>query len=202
MFSGIIEGTRPVARIQKTASGAIIAIDLAELAQDAKPGDSIAIDGVCLTVVEIEKGVATFDIMQETLRKTTLGFLKPNMLVNVEHSIRADSRIHGHFVQGHVFGLGTITKKITKNEYQLWIKAGTLMKYVVPVGSIAVNGVSLTIADVTPEEFMISLIPVTLNLTNLGSLQEGDTVNLEPDMVSRQIVHFLERRPAAVLGVK
>lgn len=195
MFAGIIEGTRPVTALKKQSDGIKIHIDLQDLSLDVKFGDSIAIDGVCLTVAELNKTVATFHIMTETLRKTTLGSLEVGTLVNIERSLTANTRVHGHFVQGHVFGLGEITERVdTEKEFKLWINAGPLMKYIAPVGSVAVNGVSLTVAEIRDNEFAIALIPVTLKLTNLGGLHKGAQVNLEPDMIARQIIHFLEHR--------
>lgn len=187
--------------LKKVADGIDVVIDLGDLATNIYAGNSVSINGVCLTVVSREKTKALFHIMQETLRKTTLGGLEKGMRVNIERSLHMGDPVHGHFVQGHVFGLGVITKRIdTTSEFKLWIDAGSLIKYIAPVGSIAVNGVSLTVAEVQGNMFSIALIPVTLKLTNLGTLQKDDKVNLEPDMIARQIVHFLEHRPENVLS--
>lgn len=197
MFTGIVEGIRPITTINDNGGSKRLHIDLHDFLESVAIGDSVAVDGVCLTVVEIADRIVSFDVIQETLIKTTLGNLHPDSKVNIERSLRAHDRIHGHFVQGHVFGIGKIVERIaTKGEFKLWIKADELMKYVAPVGSIAVQGVSLTVSDVREDMFAVALIPTTLELTNLGNLLEGDGVNLEPDMIARQIVHFLERQSA------
>lgn len=201
MFAGIVAGTRQITSLTSKSDGLRFEIDLKDLQTGLKVGDSVAVDGVCLTVNEIKKTGVRFHAIQETLRKTTLRALKLGDAVNIERSLRMGDGIDGHFVQGHVFGLGTVTKRIdTASEFKLWIDAGPLAKYIAPVGSIAVNGVSLTVAEVRGNEFAVALIPITLQLTNLGQLQIGDTVNLEPDMIARQIVHFLEHRKISPLA--
>ncbi|MBI3256009.1 MAG: riboflavin synthase [Candidatus Andersenbacteria bacterium] len=193
MFAGIIEGIRPIISITPHAGGRRFVVDLQDFAQGVAVGASIALNGVCLTATDLEGTRATFGAMSETLKKTTFGLLKVGDKVNIERSLKVGDRVDGHFVQGHVFGLGTITEKIdTDKEFKLWIEGGELMKYVAPVGSMAVNGVSLTVADVKDGQFAVALIPITLKLTNLGSLKVGDQVNLEPDVIARQVVHYLE----------
>jgi len=195
MFAGIIEGARTVTGLTKQPGGIDIMIDLKNLSEGVTLGDSVSVDGVCLTVAQINGSSVSFNIMTETLTKTTLGNVTEGSGVNIERSVRAGDRIDGHFVQGHVFGLGTVNRKIdTPQEYKIWFEAGDIGKFLAPVGSIAVNGVSLTISDVDGSRFAVALIPTTLELTNLGQLKEGDTVNLEPDIIARQIVHWLESR--------
>lgn len=193
MFAGIIEGLRPIIDITSHSGGKRFLIDLQDFAEGVVVGASIAVNGVCLTVTSLEGTQASFGAMNETLKKTTLGSLKVGDEVNVERSLKVGDRIDGHVVQGHVFGLGRIAERIdTDKEFKLWIEGGELMKYVAPVGSIAVNGVSLTVAEVKEGQFAVALIPITLKLTNLGSLNVGDQVNLEPDIIARQVVHYLE----------
>lgn len=199
MFAGIVEGAREIIDLKKREDGLEFDIDLTDLSDDLKVGGSVAIDGVCLTVIALTGTRARFHAMQETLRKTTLGTVRPGSKLNIERSLRVGDRIDGHFVQGHVFGIGTVTKRIdTKEEFKLWIDAGSLAKYIVPVGSIAVNGTSLTIAETNAGQFAVALIPITRERTNLGDLVENDAVNLEPDIIARQIVNFLENKSLSV----
>lgn len=194
MFSGIIERTGIVKEIALHPGGVRLIVDLGESATGVKAGDSIAIDGVCLTVVNLNGSHAAFDVITETLSKTTLGKFVVGSPVNLERSLMAGARIDGHFVQGHVDDVGVVAEKVaTDAEYKLWIEVPeALHVFVVPRGSIAVNGVSLTIAEVNDSRFAVALTPTTLELTNLGRLVEGDAVNLETDVVARQIVHYLQ----------
>lgn len=193
MFAGIIEGTCPLIDITSHSGGKRFVVDLGDFADGVMLGVSIAVQGVCLTVSQLNGTHASFDVMNETLKKTTLGSLNAARKVNIERSLKVGDRIDGHFVQGHVFGLGTIKERIdTPQEFKLWIEGDEMMKYVAPVGSIAVDGVSLTVADVQDGQFAVALIPTTLQLTTLGTLHAGDRVNLEPDVMARQVVHYLE----------
>jgi riboflavin synthase len=194
MFTGIIQTT---ARVAAVADGpmfrrVLIALD----PEDVKLGDSIAINGVCLTVAEIENGALAFDVIKETLDKTNLGSLVPGDMVNVERSLRAGDRIDGHFVQGHVDGVGLLTHVVNnESEVRLTVTVPDhLAKYLVPKGSIAIDGVSLTIAEIKGHSFDVALIPTTMRLTNLGSRSPGWRFNLEADVLSKTIVHFLELR--------
>jgi riboflavin synthase len=194
MFMGIVEGTGGVAAVEAAAGTRRLEVELGELAGEAKVGDSIAIDGVCLTIAARRDTAATFDVMVETVRKTTLGSLAVGEVVNIEHSLRAGQSIDGHFVQGHVQGVGEIVQRVAdEKDFKLTIKPPPeLMKYIAPLGSIAVSGVSLTVAELAADTFTVALIPTTLKLTNLGDLREGDAVNIETDMVARQVVRYLE----------
>ena len=195
MFSGIIEGTAQVHSIEPQPGGMRLTVALRSLAEGVKDGDSIAIDGVCLTVATLQAGSAVFNVVTETLRKTTLGELQSGSLVNIERSIRVGDRIDGHFVQGHVEAVGEVVEKYASDvEYKLWIAVPALQKYFAPRGSVAVSGVSLTIAEVDNERFAVALIPTTLERTNLGQLKEGSRVNIEPDIIARQVVHVLEQQ--------
>lgn len=198
MFSGIVEGTRLVTAITQRPDGLEFEIDLQDTAHDLAIGDSVAINGVCLTVIKQQGGKVSFHAMPETLRKTTMGELKVGDTVDVERSLRVGQTIDGHFVQGHIFATLPVTKRVeSEKEFILWFDAGQLAKYVAPLGSVAINGVSLTVAEKDGSEFSVSLIPITLERTNLRDLREGDLVNFEPDIIARQIVHFLENQTVA-----
>jgi len=199
MFTGIVEATGSVASIQSNDFGARLRIAPGSFSYRPLPGDSIAVNGVCLTHSPGD-GESTeyllFDVIRETLERTSLGDLQPGSSVNLEASLRADTPIAGHFVQGHVDGLGTVAEVYDgADEWRTTIKVdAALMKYIVPKGSIAIDGVSLTIAtvDVPANRFSVALIPTTLELTTLKDRRVGDRVNLETDMIARTVVHYLE----------
>jgi riboflavin synthase len=194
VFTGIIEKT---AKVIGVADGPKFRrLTLALRADDVKNGESISINGVCLTAAEIETpGEIGFDVIQETLDKTNLGLLQPGDDVNVERSLRVGDRIDGHFVQGHVDGVGPLLRQMSDDrEWRLAIQAPThLRKYIVPKGSIAIDGISLTIARVDDASFEVALIPTTLNLTTIGSRPMGWPFNLECDILSKQVVHYMEQ---------
>lgn len=194
MFSGIVEGTGRVLSLQPRLGGARLSIKLGSAARGLKAGESIAVNGVCLTAVAPRDQRVSFDLITETLRKTNLGQLKKGSRVNIERSLRLTDRLEGHFVQGHVQGAAALTKKIiTKKDFKLvFTPPKELLAYCAPLGCIAVNGVSLTIAAVDKKSFTVALIPTTLKLTNLGDLKVGDKANLETDLIARQFVHWLK----------
>jgi riboflavin synthase len=194
MFTGIIEKT---VRVLAASDGPMFRrLVLGREWDDVKDGESIAVNGVCLTVAEITSAGIGFDVIKETLDKTNLGTLQPGDSVNVERSLRAGDRIDGHFVQGHVDGTGVLTDQINSpNEVRLTIAAPDhLAKFLAPKGSISIDGVSLTIASVQGNIFDVALIPTTLRLTTLGSREIGWRFNLEADILSKTIVHYLELR--------
>ena len=190
MFAGIIQGLGRVEKIS-TAKGngraAQMTVDLGRLAKGLKIGDSVSINGACLTVVRIKKGKASFEMVGETMRKTALGSLAIGDKVNIEHSLRVGDTIDGHFVLGHVDGVGTIIGKIKqKNQTKLWIRIDRkLMKYVVLKSSIAIDGISLTVVDVLKDRISVALIPHTLAVTTLGIKSNGDKVNVEIDLLGK-----------------
>jgi riboflavin synthase len=194
MFTGIVEKTVAVASVSDGPMFRRLAIN--PQWDDIKLGDSVAINGVCLTVAELTGGLVGFDVIKETLEKTNLGVLQAGDRVNVERSLRAGDRIDGHFVQGHVDGTGQLVNQIaTDNEWRLTIAAPQhLAKYLIPKGSVSVDGVSLTIASVDQSRFDVALIPTTLKLTTLGSREIGWSFNLECDILSKTIVSWLERQ--------
>jgi riboflavin synthase, alpha subunit len=184
VFTGLIVHT---GRIQKNGPRLAVETPLAgELAQ----GDSIAVNGVCLTAVEIDGDRFEADVMEETLRLTSLGRLAAGDEVNLELALRVGDRLGGHFVQGHVDGTGTI-ESIEQREHSRVVRVTAprdLMRYIARKGSIAIDGVSLTVVDVDATGFSVSLIPETLERTTLGSMSEGDPVNLEVDIFARYAV--------------
>jgi riboflavin synthase alpha subunit len=202
MFTGIVERT---ARVIAVADGPMFRrLTLASHWGDLRAGESIAINGVCLTVAEMAADRVGFDVIQETLSKTNLGLLQADDQVHVERSLRVGDRLDGHFVQGHVDGTAPLVAQ-TSNDKEVRLKlqcpAG-LAKYLSPKGSVAVDGVSLTIATVDGETFEVALIPTTLQLTALGRREVGWPFNLEADILAKTVVSWLERQsPAAEDGL-
>lgn len=196
MFTGLVEGMGRVSELRSEGEAALrVAIEIPEfMSGEASLGESVAINGCCLTVVEFSDSLWQFQAGEETLSKTTLGNLKPGDRVNLERSLRADARLGGHFVQGHVDGTGTVSNIDRDGE---WIRMAfevprKLSQLMVPKGSIAVDGVSLTIVDALPESFSIALIPHTLEVTTLGHRRVGDLVNLEADILGKYVLKLLQ----------
>jgi riboflavin synthase len=185
MFTGIIEGLGKVKSAQRTADSMLLSVDLGSLAADCKAGDSIAVNGVCLTVTSLEVGIAGFDISGETLARSTLRNLTEGSLVNVERAMKADGRFGGHFVQGHIDGTAKIEKIDQRGQFwQISFAAAIeLLGQMVPKGSVAVDGISLTIANMDNRTFSIAVIPETLKRTTLGKAKVGDEVNIEIDIM-------------------
>ena len=202
MFTGIVECTGSVQRVQTTASGVRLSIDGGSWPHRLEAGASICVSGVCLTHAPgmDEQGQAglSFDVIPQTLVRTTLGDLAAGDLVNLEPPLAAGAPLSGHITQGHVDGVGTVSEVTRGDDCRLGIRTPPeLMPYVVPKGSIAVDGVSLTIAAVSDDAFEVALIPTTLQRTTLGRAELGTRVNLETDIVSKTVVHWLERRRGA-----
>jgi riboflavin synthase len=191
MFTGIVERTGTITGTTPTAAGRRLRVDIGPLAAECKLGDSICISGVCLTVADISGSSVDFDVIKETLDRTTLGRKCPGDRVNLERSLRAGDRLDGHFVQGHVEGTATVSHiEKSPGEHALWLTApDELLPYVIPKGSITVEGVSLTIAAIDRPDFSVALIPTTLDRTTLGELSRGDVVNIETDIIVRTIIH-------------
>jgi riboflavin synthase len=196
MFTGIIEGTARVKSITKLenvrrAARMKLMVDLGRLGSGIKVGDSVSINGTCLTVTRInEKHHADFEIVDETIQRTTLGTLRTNDKVNIERCLRWGDRLEGHLVLGHIDGTGRIEKVANlSNGKKIWIKLNNikLMRYIASKGSVAVDGVSLTIVDVRRDQFSVSIIPHTTTITTLGKRCKGDEVNIEIDIVSRYV---------------
>jgi riboflavin synthase len=202
MFTGIVQARGRVSGIQRNDFGARLSVDGLgwpdPKVYPAAPGDSICVSGVCLTVVETtggSGGVMSFDVIAETLAKTNLGELKQGDPVNLEPPVTASQPLGGHFMQGHVDGVGEVTGvKAGEDEHRVTVKPPTeLMAYIIPKGSIAIDGVSLTIAGVAEDRFDVALIPTTLELTTLGETAVGRRANLEADIISKTVVHQLAR---------
>lgn len=195
MFTGIIEEIGYVQRINQQSKSAQIQIKACKVLDDVIVGDSIAVNGVCLTVVSFDSQHFTADVMPETIAKTNLQELKPGSPVNLERALKLGGRLGGHIVQGHVDAVGTIVQKQTLEIAIIYrIKAlPEFLQYVVPKGSIAIDGISLTVVDVFSDSFTVSLIPHTAHATVLGHKNPGDKVNLESDIIGRY-VHYLMRR--------
>ena len=194
MFSGIIEELREVVKIDSKKDFSTISIDLENFSEGAKIGDSISVNGVCLTITNLSGTAASFDIMKETLDKTDLGDLKVNDKVNIERALKIGERLDGHFVLGHIDGTGIIEKKIQdEDNCVIWISLPEELKYgLIPKGSIGVDGISLTIADIKENKFAIALIPHTLKITTLGLKNIGDKVNIEVDYLGKWIKKLVE----------
>ncbi len=196
MFTGIVEGLGVVRSVAKAKKGAdtVIRVKLGRMAKGLKKGDSVCINGACLTVTSLAKGEAQFEMVAETMRRTSLGSVKLGDMVNIERSMKVGDRLEGHFVLGHVDGTATIIDRIEKqSETTMWFALDdkSLASALVPKGSVAVDGISLTVVDVDGEKFSVSLIPHTLEITSLGSKRQGDRVNIETDVLSKYVAKRL-----------
>lgn len=198
MFTGIVKGMAVVTSTSKSRSGAetIIRVRLRKLGRGLKKGDSVCINGACLTATKLSNGEAEFEMVSETIRRTSLGQTRPGEMVNVERSLRVGDRLEGHFVLGHVDGTGIIEDMEKKSsETTIWINLDReLIKSVVPKGSIAVDGVSLTLVGVEDTRVSVSLIPHTLKITTLGMRYRGDRVNIETDILGKYVMTNLPKR--------
>jgi len=194
MFTGIVERTLRIT--QTVDTGVLRRIVLPDVWKDVRPGESIAVNGVCLTVAELLGGQLHFDVVNETLRKTNLGYLRIGSAVNVERSLRVGDRLDGHLVQGHVDGVARLLRHHrSDDDWRMTIEIPhALTNYFVPKGSITLDGVSLTIASLRATEFEVALIPTTRTITTLGSLDEGWMINVECDVMTKTIVSVMERR--------
>lgn len=201
MFSGIVERTVPVVSIVNTAGKSeTIQVDLGASAKGVKIGGSISVNGVCLTVTRKKKTVVAFDVIEETLRVTNLGQLTKGSRVNIERGLRFSDSIDGHLVSGHIDGTGQITSVIpmADSSVKLWIQArAELLAMMVPKGSIALDGISLTLVDVATDSFSVCLIPTTLTKTTLGRKKAGDLVNVEIDLIGKYLKKFVEQKELA-----
>jgi len=193
MFTGIVEELGEVVALDRLVDGARLRVRGKTVAEDANHGDSIAVSGVCLTVADVVGDEFTADVMKESLDRSNLGGLIAGDLVNLERSVRADGRLGGHLVQGHVDGVGTLLDRTSSEHWEV-VRVGLpgrLAPYVAEKGSIAVDGVSLTVVDVGEADFSVALIPTTLELTTLGRKSVGDTLNLEVDVIAKYVARLL-----------
>jgi riboflavin synthase len=196
MFTGIVEKT--VRLIGAVAGPKFRRLTLPDLWSDVRDGESVAINGVCLTVAERQNGTLGFDVIKETLDKTNLGQLQTGDEVHVERALRVGDRIDGHFVQGHADGVAILVNQVADQaEWRLTLEPPRdLMKFVVPKGSVTLDGVSLTVASVGPATFDVALIPTTVNVTALARRPLGWRYNFEADILSKTVVSWLERQKA------
>jgi riboflavin synthase len=203
MFTGLVEAVGEVIERKPTSGGFRLRIGSA-LAPELAPGDSIAVNGVCLTVIVAENAEILADIGPETARITTLGSLERGTVVNLERPLRADSRFGGHFVQGHVDAVGHVEEMRRDAEFH-WLTVSFpphLAPYIVPKGSIAVDGISLTVAGLGTDRFDIMVVPYTMEHTNLGRIGIHERVNLECDMVGKYVVRAAELAGLTLNGVR
>ena len=203
MFTGLIEATGEIAEVEPTPDGFRIRLTTG-IAGELAPGDSLAVNGVCLTVVSADGNAVHADISPETARVSALGGLRRGSVVNLERPLRADARLGGHFVQGHVDGIGYIEDMRTDSDFH-WVTAGfsrELAAYLVHKGSIAVNGISLTIAGLGADRFDIQVVPYTMQHTNLSRARIRDRVNLECDLVGKYVVRAAELAGLNLSGLR
>ena len=201
MFTGIVEERGEIVAVDDLGDSVRLSVRGPLVTTGVRDGDSIAVDGCCLTVVTARDGVFSADVMRESLRRTSLGRAAPGVVVNLERAIPADGRMGGHLVQGHVDGTGTVRARETSAHWEVVTieLPPELARYVAPKGSIAVDGVSLTIVDVHDgdlPQFTVSLIPTTLAATTLGERSPGDVVNLEVDVIAKYVERLLTHRDA------
>jgi riboflavin synthase len=202
MFTGIVEELGEVTDVEHLAETARLTVRGALVTADIAHGDSIAVNGVCLTVTDTAQSTFTADVMAETLNRSALGALEPGSPVNLERSLRVGDRLGGHMVQGHVDGVGTVISRVSGDRWDV-VRIGVppgLSRYLVEKGSVAVDGVSLTVSALgggpgEPAWFEVSLIPTTLAVTTLGQIAPGGRVNLEADVIGKYVERMLRAEP-------
>ncbi len=203
MFTGLIEEIGRVTRVERTGRAMLLRIAAAKVLEDTVIGDSIAVNGVCLTVVQLKDGQMTVDAVPETVRRTTLRVAAAGDQVNLERALLSSSRLGGHLVAGHVDGVGTVTDVVRDETARLLTVAAEpeIMRYIAEKGSVAIDGVSLTVMTVTEQSFQVSLIPHSAAMTTLLHTRSGSRVNLEVDMIARYVERLLSRElPAGDCG--
>ena len=196
MFTGIVEELGTIRSIRRGAASAVLSIGAEAVLSDLRIGDSVAVNGVCLTATGVDGSGFTADVMHETLQRSSLGALGPGSRVNLERAMAADGRFGGHIVSGHIDGTGTIAER-RRDDNAVWYTVSAspaLLRYVVEKGSIAIDGISLTVASVEADRFSVSVIPHTAAVTLLGAKGPGDVVNLETDLIGKYVERLL--RPA------
>lgn len=195
MFTGIVETVGRVGLVEERGALVRFVLEAPSVVAGTRPGDSVAVNGACLTVVEVGAETLAFEAVRETLGRTSLGGLVPGARVNLERALRADGRLDGHFVQGHVDGAGSVERiERAGEDVRLFVRcAPELAELLVEKGSVAVDGVSLTVVGVRRDGFDVALIPHTLEVTTLGQRRPGDPVNLEADVLGKYVKRYLER---------
>ena len=189
MFTGLVEEKGTVRQLKTSNSACDLSIEAPLVSEDVSIGDSIAINGCCLTVVTIDGNLLTFQAGSETLGRTNLGQLQPESAVNLERSLQVGQRMGGHYVSGHVDALGTVDERNDDGEWaEFWFRVpAALTRQMAPKGSVTVDGISLTIVNVESDRFSVALIPHTLDVTTLGSRNVGDQVNIETDVLAKYV---------------
>lgn len=193
MFTGLIEERGVIRSVRRGAHSAVLSIQASVILDDLRIGDSVAVNGVCLTATTVDAHGFTADVMHETLNRSSLGTLTPGSPVNLERAMPADGRFGGHIVSGHIDGTGQIAA-IRKDDNAVWYTIDTpsaLLRYIVEKGSITMDGISLTVAAVKERCFLVSVIPHTAAVTTLGAKRVGDTVNLETDIIGKYVEKLL-----------
>jgi riboflavin synthase len=201
MFTGIVEHAGTVVSLKTAGEKSVLRIDLGSVAKGCRTGDSISVAGTCLTLTgKPARGIGTFEAVKETLSRTTLGRLRAGAKVNLERAMQVGDRLGGHFVQGHVDGVGTVRGNGGPDgAWVLSVAAPTdVLRCLIPKGSVAVDGVSLTVATLEPKGFTVALVPHTLGATTLGALRKGDRVNLEADLLGKWVLRLMEGQVQAL----
>ena len=205
MFTGIVEELGTIRSIRRGAASAVLSIGAEAVLSDLRIGDSVAVNGVCLTATGVDRSGFTADVMHETLQRSSLGALGPGSRVNLERAMAADGRFGGHIVSGHIDGTGTIAER-RRDDNAVWYTVSAspaLLRYIVEKGSVAIDGISLTVASVEADRFSVSVIPHTAAVTLLGAKGPGDVVNLETDIIGKYVERLLRPAdtPAARSGI-
>ncbi len=203
MFTGIIEGKGKVLRVERRGGARWLTIEFPPHLTEIQLGDSISINGVCLTIVEKGDQTSKFDLSEETIKRSVLGELKEGDPVNLERALRLNDRLGGHFVTGHIDGIGVITEKKKERDFvNLRVRVPeNVSKYVVPKGSIAIDGISLTVNECRGKEILLTIIPYTMEKTTLMDKRAGDHVNLEADILGKYVEKLLNRRDGKSEGL-
>jgi riboflavin synthase len=199
MFTGIVEEAGHVVRIRSGKRSTELTVRAPKISRSLQIGNSVAVNGACLTVVAKSQNAFTFDVLNETLQRTNLEFVKEGSLMNLERPLRANARLDGHFVLGHVDGRGKVRRfEREGKDYVLDVEAPlSVMRYVVEKGSIAIDGISLTVAGVKRNWFRVWIIPLTRKITNLQACRTGESVNLEVDILGKYVDQLMRKQPRA-----
>lgn len=194
MFTGIVERKGEILSAERTGRGVKLSVEMGELAEGVKAGDSVSVSGVCLTVASMSGSRAEFDVVEETVRRTTLADFKPRAPVNLELAARPSDRLGGHIVTGHIDGVGVVRKVVPRGDGKeaTFLAPEGVERLIAEKGSVAVDGVSLTVAAVRGREFTVALVPHTLSATTLNDLSPGRRVNVEADILARYVARTLE----------
>lgn len=202
MFTGLVEEVGTLKSVKRGGGSCVLTVECSRVLEGSRVGDSIAVNGVCLTVTSMGGAYFTADAMPETLDRSSLGKLPAGSPVNLERAMPADGRFGGHIVSGHIDGMGTVMS-ITPDENAVWYRIGAepkLLRYIVEKGSITIDGISLTVADTDSESFSVSIIPHTQKETSLRSLRSGSAVNLETDIIGKYVEKLMQPEPEIKQG--